>query len=164
LTSVAQGHKGMMTMPKGGARSRSGPAPDPNSARSERRADGWTVIPSTGRGEPAPEWPLTEATSRELVIWERWWRKPEAVLWDADGSIDYVALTVRMFAEAEVEKASAENRKTVRMMMADLFLTRDAKNRAQIRIASDELAEKRTETPEQPKRERRLRVAGDDAQ
>jgi hypothetical protein len=133
-------------MPKGGARSRSGPKPDPNALRRLRKDDaGWTTLPSEGRTDPAPEWPLTEATGRELVIWERWWRKPEALLWESDGSADYVALTVRMFSEAEVEKASAENRKTVRMMMADLYLTRDAKDRARIRIAADETAEKRDE-------------------
>lgn len=131
-------------MTKGGARSRSGPPPDPNALRRLRADDkGWTTLPSEGRSEVAPEWPLTEATGRELVLWERWWRKPEALLWESDGSSDYVALTVRMFAEAEVEKASAENRKTVRMMMADLYLTRDAKDRARIKIAVDETAEKR---------------------
>lgn len=132
-------------MPKGGARSRSGPPPDPNALRRARKDDqaGWTVLPSEGRDAPAPEWPLTEATPRELILWERWWRKPEALLWEHDGSADYVALTVRMFAEAEEQRASAENRKTVRMMMADLYLTRDAKDRARIRVAEDETAEKR---------------------
>jgi len=137
---------------KGGARARSGPAPDPNALRRARKDDAqWTTLPSEGRDGPAPEWPLTDCTSRESILWERWWRKPEALLWESDGSEDYVALTVRMFAEAEVEKASAENRKTVRMMMADLYLTRDAKARARIRIAADETAEKR-ETKTQPKR------------
>lgn len=131
-------------MPKGGARSRSGPPPDPNALRRARKDDAqWTTLPSEGRDGPAPDWPLTSPTPRESVLWERWWRKPEALLWETDGSEDYVALTVRMFAEAEVEKASAENRKTVRMMMADLYLTRDAKARARIRIAEDETAEKR---------------------
>ena len=130
-------------MPKGGARARSGPAPDPNALRRLRKGDqqDWTVLPAEGRAEPAPDWPLTDATERELVLWERWWRKPEALLWENDGSADYVALTVRMFAEAEVTKASAENRKTVRMMMADLFLTRDAKVRARIRVEDAEPAE-----------------------
>nr|WP_324130814.1 hypothetical protein [Aeromicrobium sp.] len=108
------------------------------------------MLPSEGRAEPAPEWPLTEATPRELVLWERWWRKPEALLWESDGSVDYVALTVRMFAEAEVTKASAENRKTVRMMMADLYLTREAKDRARIRVAADETAEKREQKQQAP--------------
>lgn len=131
-------------MTRGGARARSGPAPDPNALRRARKDDAaWTTLPAEGRSGVAPEWPLTGATPRELVLWERWWRKPEALLWESDGSIDYVALTVRMFAEAEVTKASAENRKTVRMMMADLYLTRESKDRARIRVASDELAEKR---------------------
>lgn len=126
-------------MPSGG-HSQSGPKADPNALRRLRADDkGWTTLPSEGRGDvPAPDWPLTAATPRELVLWERWWRKPEATLWESDGSIDYVALTVRMFSEAEVTKASAENRKTVRQMMIDLYLTRDAKDRARIKIAVDE--------------------------
>jgi len=137
-------------MTSGGARSRSGPPPDPNALRRNRKDDQqWTTLPAE-RTSPAPEWPLTDATSRELVLWERWWRKPEAFLWEADGTVDYVALTVRMFAEAEVEKASAENRKTVRMMMADLYMTRDAKDRARIRVAADEVSEQREERKQQP--------------
>ncbi len=135
-------------MPSGGARSRSGPKQDPNALRRARKDDPtWTTLPAEGREGPTPDWPLTEATPRELVLWERWWRKPEALLWGPGGlvDIDYVALTLRMFAEAEVTKASAENRKTVRLMMADLFLTQDAKDRAHIQIASDEVAEKREE-------------------
>ena len=127
----------------GGARSRSGPPRDPNSGRRESRS--WTDLPASGRAGEPPEWPLTEPTPRERVLWARWWRKPEALIWENDGSEDYVALTVRMFAEAEVEKASAENRKTVRMMMADLYLTRDAKDRAGYRVVSDEVAGKREE-------------------
>ena len=124
---------------RGGARSRSGPLADPNSLRSASKGDAaWTTLPAEGRTTPAPEWPLTEANPREMVIWTRWWKTPEALIWEQDGSQDYVALTVRMFSEAEVEKASAENRKTVRMMMADLYLTRDAKARARIRIVPAE--------------------------
>ena len=134
----------------GGARTRSGPAPDPNSGRSEKR--GWTDLPASGRTGEAPEWPLTEPTPRERVLWDRWWRKPEALIWEKDGSADYVALTVRMFAEAEVERASAENRKTVRMMMADLYLTRDAKDRAGFRVVGDEIATKRTEKQDADKK------------
>lgn len=153
-------------MTSGGARPRSGPMRDPNALRRNRKDDGeWITLPAE-RTDPAPEWPLTEATGRELVIWERWWQKPEAFLWEADGTIDYVALTVRMFAEAEVERASAENRKTVRMMMADLYLTRDAKERARIRVAVDEVAEQREEkaaapAPQTSSRDRMKVVNGD---
>jgi hypothetical protein len=144
-------------MTSGGARTRSGPAPDPTSGRSEKRA--WTDLPASGReGEP-PEWPLTEPTPRERVLWDRWWRKPEALIWEKDGSADYVALTVRMFAEAEVERASAENRKTVRMMMADLYLTRDAKDRAGFRVVDDEVTPKReSKAAKKPSSRDRMKV------
>lgn len=145
----------------GGARARSGPPPSPSSGRSEKRS--WTDLPASGREGDAPDWPLTEPTVREQVLWERWWRKPEALIWERDGSEDYVALTVRMFAEAEVERASAENRKTVRMMMADLYLTRDAKDRAGFRVVGDEVAAKAAEKPERPASSRdRLTVVKSD--
>lgn len=96
------------------------------------------------------------------MLWARWWAKPEALLWEAEGSDDYVALTVRMFAEAEVGKASAETRKTVRMMMADLYLTRDAKARARILIADDQVGLKReereAEAPKQTSARDRMKV------
>jgi hypothetical protein len=137
-------------MTSGGARSRSGPQQDPNALRRQRKDDqaAWIELPPERTGA-APEWPLTTATPRELVLWERWWRKPEALLWEADGSTDYAALTCRMFAEAEVTKASAENRKTVRLMMADLYMTRESKERARIRVAADEVAEQRDERKQQ---------------
>ena len=145
-------------MTSGGARTRSGPAPDPNSARSD--AAGWTLIPVAGRGKPAPDWPLTEATSRELVMWERMWAKPQAVIWERDGQLEYVAIFIRQLVEAESEKASAENRKTVRMMFADLYLTSDSMARARIKIAqADEKAGRRPES--QATRERRLRAVPD---
>lgn len=148
-------------MTSGGARSRSGPAPDPNSARSDNA--GWTIIPAAGRGKPAPEWPLTAPTGREVEMWERFWAKPQAVLWERDGQLEYVAIFVRQLIEAEAEKASAENRKTVRMMFADLWLTSDSMLRARIRIADTEQPKAQPEKAA-PKRERRLRVVGDDAQ
>ena len=59
-------------------------------------------------------------------------------------SIDDLTTTdIDAMTVPDEDKASAENRKTVRMMMADLYLTRDAKDRARIRIVSDETAEKR---------------------
>jgi hypothetical protein len=142
-------------MPSGGARTRSGPLPDPNSARSE--ANGWTTLPQTGRLAPAPEWPLTPPTDRESEMWERFWAKPQALIWERDGQLEYVAVFVRQLIEAEGSKASAENRKTVRMMFADLYLTSDAMVRARIRIVGDEVSARRP-VSEQPKPARRLRA------
>jgi hypothetical protein len=132
-------------MPAGGARTRSGPAPDPNALRRSRKDDaaGWTVLPNEGRTTPTPAWPAPTQTDREAELWTEMWATPQALIWERDGLRHYVAMFVRLLAEAEVEKASAENRKTVRMMYADLYLTSDAMARARIRIAEDETAAKR---------------------
>lgn len=134
-------------MTSGGARARSGPAPDPNALRRDRKSDqaGWTMLPAEGRTAPPPEFPAPDQTGREAELWAEMWATPQALVWERDGLRHYVAMFVRLLAEAEVEKASAENRKTVRMMYADLYLTSDAMARARIRIAQDETAEKRQE-------------------
>lgn len=134
---------------KGGARARSGPAPDPNALRRLRKDDsaGWTVLPNEGRTSRTPDWPAPTQTDREAELWTEMWATPQALIWERDGLRHYVAMFVRLLAEAEVEKASAENRKTVRMMYADLYLTSDAMARARIRIAEDETAAKREAKP-----------------
>jgi uncharacterized protein YcbX len=108
------------------------------------------MLPAEGRKKPAPEWPLVDQNGREVEVWESFWTKPQALLWERDGLTEYVALFVRQLVEAEQERASAENRKTVRMMFADLYLTPDSMARARIRIAADESAE-----PEQEPKKRR---------
>lgn len=136
-------------MVSGGARSRSGPAPDPMALRRARKDDaGWTTLDSAGRGEPAPSWPLVEPSERELELWESWWAEPVAVLWERAHAHHYVAFTVRMFAEAELPKARTEDRKSLNQMMANLYLTPDSQLRARIKIAGDELAEKREQRVE----------------
>ena len=128
-------------MPKGGARSRSGPPPDPNALRRSRASDpAWTKIPAAGRGKPAPEWPLVTPSERELELWEAWWAQPVAVMWEESHSEHYVAFTVRMFAEAEMPKARTEDRKSLNQMMANLYLTPDAQLRARILIVAEDAA------------------------
>lgn len=125
-------------MTKGGARSRSGPPPDPNALRRSRKSDpAWTKIPAAGRGRSAPEWPLVEPSPRELELWESWWALPVAVLWDESYSTHYVAFTVRMFTEAEQPKARTEDRKSLNQMMANLYLTPDSQLRGRIIIVAD---------------------------
>lgn len=45
-------------MPKGGARARSGPAPDPNALPRVRDKGEWKVLPKEGRTGTPPQWPL----------------------------------------------------------------------------------------------------------
>jgi hypothetical protein len=91
-----------------GGHGRSGPPPDPEALRRDRPSDAvWVVLPVTGRSGPPPEWPLTDASSRELHWWRRLWAKPQAVQWERLGLVDDVALYVRRLAEVELPGASA---------------------------------------------------------
>lgn len=108
---------------KGGARGRSGPAPDPNALRRDRDKGEWTHLPAAGRDGPTPEWPLTKATARELELWEREWRRPQALMWEANGQETEVALFVRSLATAEKPKAHTTVRTLVKQQMEALGLT-----------------------------------------
>lgn len=108
-------------MPKGGARARSGPAPSPTSLRQK---DGdWIRLPAAGRTSPAPEWPLTDPTDREADLWAREWRRPQALVWEANGQEIEVALYIRSLAEAEAPGAAATLRTLVRQLQEALGLT-----------------------------------------
>lgn len=89
-------------MASGGARARSGPAPDPNALRRDRADDqGWITLPAEGRQEKAPRWPLDGLTPREAEIWDREWKRPQAIMWERNGQEFEVALYVRRLVESE---------------------------------------------------------------
>lgn len=110
-------------MPKGGARARSGPAPDPNALARERDAGEWTILPASGRPGDAPEWPLTEAAERELKLWADMWRKPQALMWERFGQEFEVALYVRRLIEAEQPEAKVTVGTLVRQLSDSLGLS-----------------------------------------
>jgi hypothetical protein len=110
-------------MAKGGARARSGPAPDPDALRRERDAGEWTILPAEGRTGPAPEFPLMFMTIREEQLWERLWCKPQALMWDRYGQHLEVALYVRRLAEAEAAESAVNLSTLVRQMADSLGLT-----------------------------------------
>lgn len=92
-------------MAKGGARARSGPAPDPDSLT---QSDGeWTLLPAAGRPGDPPVWPLPSLSEREQTLWERFWSSPQAVMWERQGQELEVALFVRTFGRAEERDATA---------------------------------------------------------
>src|SRR4051794_14263470 len=102
-------------MPKGGARVRSGPPPDPDALRRDRDSDGdWLVLPVAGRQGDTPAWPLPTATERELKLWADEWRRPQALVWDRNGQHLEVALFVRAVVEAEDPRATTASRTLVR--------------------------------------------------
>lgn len=123
-------------MPRGG-HAASGPAPDPNALRRNRPSDaaGWKTLPAEGRtGEP-PEWPLSEATPRELVLWDELWAKPQAVVWEDLGQDLEVALFARTLAEAEKPDARVDVKKMVRPYLDSLGLSVSGMLRNRWRIA-----------------------------
>jgi hypothetical protein len=149
----------------GGPRVGSGRPPDPNALRRDRKDDAsWTRIPAAGREAPPPDWPLCEASDRELTLWGVFWRKPQAVLWEKNGQLHEVAMYVRTFAEAERPNAPANLRTLVKQQGDALLLTIPAMRQARVLIAADEVAERRTERsnsgPPKPSSRGRLRSAG----
>lgn len=110
-------------MAKGGARARSGPAPDPEALRRDRDEGEWTVLPAEGREGDPPEWPLVGQSEREAVLWSVLWSKPQAIMWERFGQQLEVALYVRNVALVE-EPGSPVNLGTlVRQQSDSLGLT-----------------------------------------
>lgn len=110
-------------MPSGGARARSGPAPDPTALRRDRDAGEWTILPAEGRQGATPEWPLSEQSIREAELWASLWRKPQALMWERYGQELEVALYVRRFSEAEMMDSRVNLSTLVRQMADSLGLT-----------------------------------------
>lgn len=123
-------------MPRGG-HAASGPAPDPNALRRERKTDaaGWRTLPAEGRNGAPPEWPLTEPTDREWNIWVDLWEKPQALMWEELGQVLEVALFARTLAEAEKPEARVDVKKMVRGYLDSMGLSVAGMLRNRWRIA-----------------------------
>jgi hypothetical protein len=66
---------------RGGARNRSGPQPTEGSRDSDRKGFSLTALPPAGYDGEAPDFPLPDASNRELEVWVREWRSPVALWW-----------------------------------------------------------------------------------
>lgn len=121
-------------MASGGARTRSGPAPDPNALARERDAKDWLRLPAVRVDAPAPEWPLPDSTERELDLWARLWRLPQSVLWRRNAQDLEVAVHARTQAEAEERGASSAQRTLLRQQADALLLTIPAMRAARVEI------------------------------
>src|SRR5690348_4750838 len=99
-----------MKMPRGGARNRSGPLPSEASERSDRRGYSLTALPAEGFDGDVPEFPLPQASGRELEVWEQAWRTPQACAWSMPSEawrVRTVAMWVRLSVRAEDPEAGA---------------------------------------------------------
>lgn len=148
-------------MTSGGARARSGPPPDPDALRRDRDASTWQRFPGT-REAPAPAWPLTRPTKRELAIWEREWQRGEANAWEAYDMAVEVAMYVRNLRETELPGASASARNLLLRQMDSLGLTMGgrAKNRWIIAAPGRVASEVEGDDPEAPATAPRRRSMG----
>ena len=145
-------------MPSGGARSRSGPQPDPNAIRRERPDDqaGWITLPSERTG-PMPAWPLPGPVSaEEMEHWAKLWKTPQSTIWEKEGVEDDVALYTRSFVAAAAPGAPVGLIKEVRIMRDDLGLSPGAALRKRWKIgtapAADPTSPTATVTPIRPAR------------
>lgn len=155
-------------MAKGGARTRSGPPPDPNALRRDRKSDaaGWLTLPSEGRPGDPPAWPFLDQSEREVDVWASLWCKPQAVAWESFGLTDQVALYCRRWCEAEVSMSSTALSTLVRQLADALGLTMPGMNSLRWKIAADETAAAReTKAPARrsSSRDRLTVVNGDGA-
>lgn len=133
-------------MPSGGARTRSGPAPDPNALRRDRKGDApWVTLPVEGFTGPIPAFPLRSPLSAEVELWETLWRKPQAVMWSKLGLEFEVAAYVRAFLESVEAEASAGLKTAVLRMAAEIGLSLPGMHSLRWKFGMDELAEKRAE-------------------
>lgn len=95
-------------MPRGGARNRSGPQPDENSGRSDRRDFKLTALPPAGFDGEVPDFPLPNMTDREAEVWAQAWTTPQACAWSLEPwRHRTVALWVRWSVRMEADDASA---------------------------------------------------------
>lgn len=108
-------------MASGGARARSGPAPDPHSYRSLNRD--WVDLPAGGFRGVVPEFPLPDALTAEVELWDDLWCKPQAAAWLALGLKFQVAAYVRAFLESVEAGANAGLKTAVLRMETELGIS-----------------------------------------
>ena len=119
----------------------SGPPPDPDALRRDRNTDqGWHVLPVTGRPGPAPDWPLTPASNREMWHWTRLWKTPQATRWEVLGQHVQVAVYVRRLVAVEEPDATAALGNHVLRLEEGLGLTIPGLARNRWQIGSQESA------------------------
>jgi hypothetical protein len=145
-------------MTSGGARARSGPAPDPNAFRRERDAGEWTELPAGGRAGDPPDWPLSDMSSRELQLWVRLWRMPQALMWERFGQEFEVALYARQLERFERPKSPIILGTLVRQMADSLGLTTPGLRANRWKIMRDETAATPAAATAGPRRSSRNRL------
>lgn len=153
-------------MARGGNRNRSGPSADENSGRSDARGYSLTALPSQGYSGKAPEFPLPEASVRELEVWAEAWSTPQACAWSLPSEawrIGTVALWVRVKVRCEDPEVGASLLGQLHRFADQIGMTTAGLAEMGWKVAVDETAEKcngvspAVEDDDDP----RLRLVGD---
>lgn len=136
-------------MASGGARNRSGPPPDPTSAKSERIGYSLTALPAAGFDGDRPDFPLMQfvvryqETSfdgkrssevdeddtqqfamRELELWNWAWSTPQACAWSTQPwRWHAVAMWVRTAVVCESSSATAADKGSIHRFADQIGLT-----------------------------------------
>jgi hypothetical protein len=152
-------------MPRGGARNRSGPQPDPGSLKSARRGYVLTALPYAGYDGDVPDFPLprivvwweyfedkqkirevdeaatTARRERELELWRWVWGTPQACAWSMEPwRWHTVAMWVRTSALCESSDATAADKNSLHRFADQIGLTPAGLKENGWRIAEDTAA------------------------
>jgi hypothetical protein len=76
-----------------------------------------------------------ETEKRELLVWSRQWKRPQAIMWERNGQEEEVALYVRTLVAAEDAGAKANVRTLVKQQQEALGLSLPGLARNHWRIA-----------------------------
>lgn len=173
-------------MAQGGARNRSGPAVNPNSARSEARGISFTKLPAEGYKGRVPKFPMPprqvlrweendgrryqvvdraateQVAEREAAMWRWAWRTPQAAAWARQSEswrVPTVAMWVRTFVLCESADATAADKGSLHRFADQIGLTPAGLRENGWQVAPDEIAQKQeTKRTEAVAPVRRLRA------
>lgn len=138
-------------MPRGGARNRSGPQPDPQSGRTDRRGLPFTSLPAEGYSGEVPQFPLPRPKVREKKLWALIWTYPQAAAWSREPwRWETIAMYVRWKVRAESQLATAADATAVHRFGDQIGLTPAGLRENGWVIATDEVAAARTQRDPAP--------------
>lgn len=154
-------------MPRGGARNRSGPAADPDSGRSDRRGFRLTALPAEGFKGAIPDFPLPDASDRELEVWGSLWRTPQACAWSVPSEAwraRSVALYTRTVVRCEDPDVPASLLGQLHRFADQIGMTTAGLAEMGWKVAEDQVAARaaRPEAPRASSRDRLSVVNGGD--
>ena len=135
-------------MARGGARNRSGPTASEDSGRSDRRGFSLTALPAGGYDGEVPEFPLPDASERELTVWAQAWTSPQACAWSMPSESwrsETVALWVRTKVRCEDPEAPASLLGQLHRFADQIGMTTAGLAEMGWKVAVDELATKSAE-------------------